>query len=594
MWGTGRPGASMNRDAAPGMMPRQRVVPSADASWRSCMPRQIPSTGWVSVGISDSSRWPRSRAMASAAAPTPGRMTWLAARMRSASADTSEGEPRRSSANCSDAMFAPPEATMTTLMRSLARGSQPRLVSQDTFGAGHLAALASNRLLEAPADALEARLDHVVTVLAAHADVDRCAQRLGQRAEKMRNELGRQFADAFALEASLPDEIRPTREIDRDLCLGLVHGQQETVPRDALFVAQRLAQRRAQRQRAIFHGVMLIDVKIALAVELQGESAVLRDLFQHVVEESQSRGNAARPLARQIEAPGDVGFLGSSLDPGAARGAKNSAGNRGPAVLDGTVDEDPQSRDTEFVGELEVGVAVADHEAACGVEGMNSNVFLDHAELRLAAPAVLMLVVRTHEYGVEVDSLAGEQVEHEPMRLFEVLGRQTRRAEPILVGHHDELQARPPKLDQRGYHPGHQFDLVEPVHFLVRRLLDQCAVAIHEHDSLSTHAASRLDINASFWARVPTVILNESGSAGFERMSRTMVPPAMLERRNASGSLLSISRKFASLGQTLVTPGMESSRSRKFPRSSRSACTRACVAATSPGSRAVSAASMVG
>src|ERR1700723_2570749 len=55
----------------------------------------------------------RSRDMASAAAPTPGRMTWLAARISSGSADTEEEASSRCRANCSEAMFAPPLATMT-------------------------------------------------------------------------------------------------------------------------------------------------------------------------------------------------------------------------------------------------------------------------------------------------------------------------------------------------------------------------------------------------------------------------------------------------------------------------------------------------
>ena len=112
----------------------------------------------------------------------------------------------------------------------------------------------------------------------------------------------------------------------------------------------------------------------------------------------------------------------------------------------------------------------------------------------------------------KIDSLGSEQLEHEPVRLLESLARQTRRAESVLVGHHDELQARPLQVDQRGDHPGQQPDLVEPVDLLVRRFLDQRTVSIHEQNSVAAHgAASRLEIRASFWARVPTVILNEFG-----------------------------------------------------------------------------------
>ena len=77
-----------------------------------------------------------------------------------------------------------------------------------------------------------------------------------------------------------------------------------------LLVAQRLAQRRTERERAILHGVVLVDVEVALAVELQRETAVLGDLLQHVIEEPEARGDAARPLARQIDSHRDLGFPG--------------------------------------------------------------------------------------------------------------------------------------------------------------------------------------------------------------------------------------------------------------------------------------------
>jgi len=72
MCGTGRSGASVRREALPGMIPRQRASPSCDASYNSCIPRQIPSTGCSRVGIRVSRRFCRSRDMASAAAPTRG------------------------------------------------------------------------------------------------------------------------------------------------------------------------------------------------------------------------------------------------------------------------------------------------------------------------------------------------------------------------------------------------------------------------------------------------------------------------------------------------------------------------------------------
>ncbi len=43
-----------------------------------------------------------------------------------------------------------------------------------------------------------------------------------------------------------------------------------------------------KRQRAVFDGVMLVDVQVALAGELQREAAVLGDLLEHVIEKAEA------------------------------------------------------------------------------------------------------------------------------------------------------------------------------------------------------------------------------------------------------------------------------------------------------------------
>ncbi len=75
MCGTGKPWRSGNRVTRAGRMPRHSVSPSSLPANSSCMPRQMPSTGWVSVGMTAARPSECSRSMASAAAPTPGRIT---------------------------------------------------------------------------------------------------------------------------------------------------------------------------------------------------------------------------------------------------------------------------------------------------------------------------------------------------------------------------------------------------------------------------------------------------------------------------------------------------------------------------------------
>ena len=117
-------------------------------------------------------------------------------------------------------------------------------------------------------------------------DVDRGLETLGQRPEEVRHELGGQPADGLARELAFEHAVGAAREIDGDAHLRLVHGQHEAVARDAELVAERLAQRFAERQRAVLDGVMLVDLEIAVALELEREAAVFGDLLEHVIEEA--------------------------------------------------------------------------------------------------------------------------------------------------------------------------------------------------------------------------------------------------------------------------------------------------------------------
>src|ERR1700722_2084301 len=62
--------------------------------------------------------------------------------------------------------------------------------------------------------------------------------------------------------------------------------------------APRFAQRGSQSQGAVLDGVVLVDVQIAAASQFERKAAMLRDLFQHVIEESQAGGDCAGALAR--------------------------------------------------------------------------------------------------------------------------------------------------------------------------------------------------------------------------------------------------------------------------------------------------------
>src|SRR6185437_1480917 len=259
------------------------------------------------------------------------------------------------------------------------------------------------RLAQRAADALEACLDHVMAVLAGHAHVHRGPERLRQGAEEMRHQLGRQAAHGLPVE--LPGKLRewPPRQVDRDLRLRLVHRQEEPVARDADLGPECPPERFPERQRAILHRVMLVDLEIALAYQLEGEAAVFGELLQHVIEEPDARGDAQRRGIVEVDANLDLGLTRAPAN--LCTAGAEIRDDRGPRFFRGSVEAYPQAAYAEIRRELKVRVAVADHRAGAEIHCARANVLRHQAGLGLAAVAAVALEVRTNEYRVELAAL---------------------------------------------------------------------------------------------------------------------------------------------------------------------------------------------
>src|SRR5947208_6275894 len=61
---------------------------------------------------------------------------------------------------------------------------------------------------------------------------------------------------------------------------------------------------------------MLIDVEVAFGFDGEVEGAVAGNELEHVVEETDSRGDAGFSAAVQIQANADIGFVGVAMDCG--------------------------------------------------------------------------------------------------------------------------------------------------------------------------------------------------------------------------------------------------------------------------------------
>src|SRR6185437_16105231 len=391
---------------------------------------------------------------------------------------------------------------------------------------------------------------HVVGVLAGDADIDGGSEGVAQRPEEMRNQLGRQTADRFTGELAAELGVRPAGEIDGDLGQRLIHRQQKAVASDARFVPQGSSHRLAKRQRTILYGMVLVDLQIAAAGELQREAAVLGELLEHVIEEADVRADLNGRRRVQIETHLDVGLTRLSVN--ARRACSQLAHDCRPRLARITVLADAQPADSEVACELEVRVAIADHRARAEVDVL-AHVVSDEACLGLAALAAVGAEVRTDEHRFEADSLGGEGVQNELLRSLECRARERAGAEPVLVGHHHEAKAAALQLCKRSEHARQEAHLLQGVHLLVRRLLDQRAVAIDQQNSRA-RAHRSASSSLSFWPTEPTLMRSALPNPGWLRTSRTRSRAARAAASAASGSANSTSRKLASLCHTRVTP----------------------------------------
>ena len=189
-----------------------------------------------------------------------------------------------------------------------------------------------------------------------------------QRAEEMRHELGGEAAHLRARELAFEHGIGTAGQVDGHLHARLVHGQQEAVARDAALVAQCLAQRAAQRQRAVFHGVVFVHLA---GRPCSAAAARSRRAWRAAPACDRRRRDRWRSrwatLGVEIERDRDAGFLRARAS--AWRGA-TAARARWRATFP---DCEPvvlhaQAPHAEVLRELQVRQPVADHRAAREVD----------------------------------------------------------------------------------------------------------------------------------------------------------------------------------------------------------------------------------
>src|SRR5882672_7073910 len=107
----------------------------------------------------------------------------------------------------------------------------------------------------------------------------------------MRHELRGESANLLASKAPFEQSEGTPGQVYRNLRFGLIHRKQETIARNADLCAERLPQRLTYSKRAVFNRVMLVNLQVALAGQLERKSAVLVQLLEHVIEKTDAGGH---------------------------------------------------------------------------------------------------------------------------------------------------------------------------------------------------------------------------------------------------------------------------------------------------------------
>ncbi len=163
---------------------------------------------------------------------------------------------------------------------------------------------------------LEAAFGHVMRIVAierfdmqGHAGIRR------KGLKKFAHQIDVEIADLVARKLDPEHEHRPAGNVDRDAGQRFVHRQmQARVARDPAHIAERLFDRLADHDADVFGRVVLVDVEIALGLDLHIDPRMAGEQIQHVIEKADAGRNLVLALAIEIDLHRDLGFLGFAGD----------------------------------------------------------------------------------------------------------------------------------------------------------------------------------------------------------------------------------------------------------------------------------------
>ena len=86
------------------------------------------------------------------------------------------------------------------------------------------------------------------------------------------------------------------------------------VTADACLVAQRLSKRLTEGDADVFDGVVVVDVQVAITIDVDIDHAMSCDLVHHVLKEGHAGIGGQLAFAIQIDANPDLGLRGVAMN----------------------------------------------------------------------------------------------------------------------------------------------------------------------------------------------------------------------------------------------------------------------------------------
>src|SRR5260370_34579681 len=126
--------------------------------------------------------------------------------------------------------------------------------------------------------------------------------RLRKALKKIFHEFHLEITDSFCGDLRLYNAVRPTAKVHGSGAKRFVHGHQKIARAQyAALGAEGLQHRLAERDADVFDGVMLVHVEVAPRVQDKIKRAVPRNQLEHVVKETNSRGDETLSTPIEIQ-----------------------------------------------------------------------------------------------------------------------------------------------------------------------------------------------------------------------------------------------------------------------------------------------------